>query len=263
MGRPFAPSLTAPSGAAASTGRGGRMSVAWFTALCLALAAIGAVLTPTVPSVVPFVLALVPAAIAFALAALEGKGAAGQLARLSVRRPRSRRWYLAIAIPPLWALATVAVGVLLGRANDPLFSDLFPAAVVVPLVVLLPALAEEIAWRGFAVPRLATVMSPLAAAVLLAIPWTVMHLVLQLPGGMNAGLAAWPTVVALVAYSVILTWIRIGSGSVLLCALVHAGLNGVVPFMHGIDPDTAWAIRAVLAAGIAAVIIATQKEFRS
>ena len=84
-----------------------------------------------------------------------------------------------------------------------------------------------------------------------------MHLVLELPGGINEGVATWATVLSLVSYSVVLTWVFVGTGgSVLVTALVHAGLNGVVPLMRGIDADTSWAVRAVLAAGIAVAIVA-------
>jgi membrane protease YdiL (CAAX protease family) len=83
----------------------------------------------------------------------------------------------------------------------------------------------------------------------------VMHVVLMLPGGINEGLALWSAILSLVAYSVVLTWIFVGSGSVLLAALVHAGFNGVVPLMRGIDAEASWDIRAVLAAGIAIAIV--------
>jgi uncharacterized protein len=232
-------------------------SVAWFVGLCMVLAAGCAALTATMSSGVPFLLALVPAVIAIAIAWREGNGALRRLVRLLWTRPASRRWYLVIAIPFAWALGTVAVGIALGRSNGDLFKDVLPSALIVPFVVLLPAFAEELAWRGFAVPRLMTVMSPLSAALVLSVPWVVMHLVLQLPGGVNAGAEVWPTVVSLVSYSVILTWIFVGTGgSVVVTALVHTGLNGVVPLMRGIDADAAWAIRAVLAAVIAIAIVA-------
>ena len=99
-------------------------------------------------------------------------------------------------------------------------------------------------------------MSPLAAALLLGIPWAAIHLFLQLPGQMNEGLDAVPTVVSLLGYSVILTWAFVASGgSVLLVALIHAGLNGVAPLMAGLEVDRAWTIRAVLVAVIALVVV--------
>jgi membrane protease YdiL (CAAX protease family) len=233
-------------------------SVAWFVLLCLVLAAVATILTiaaPAMAAVVPFLLALGPAVIAFGLAAREGSARA--LARTIWRRPDRHAWYLVLALPVVWALATVAIGAGLGQTRGDLFPELLPAAVIVPLVVLIPAFAEEVAWRGFAVPRLAVSVSPLATALLLAIPWVVMHLPLHLPGGMNAGAELWPSIVSLVGYSVVLTWIVLRSGgSVLLAGLVHAGFNGVVPLMRGVDADVAWAIRALLIAVVAIVVVA-------
>ncbi len=137
-----------------------------------------------------------------------------------------------------------------------MFDRVFPLIVIVPLVVLVPAFAEEIAWRGYAVTRLLPSMTPLRAALLLGIPWAAIHLFLQLPGQMNAGLDWWPTVVSLIGYSVILTWAFVGSGgSVLLVALIHAGLNGVSPLMAGLDADRTWIIRALVTAAIALAIV--------
>ncbi len=91
----------------------------------------------------------------------------------------------------------------MGEPTTGLFGELTPVALLIPLVVLLPAFAEEVAWRGYAVPRLMGAMSPLRASLVLALPWTIMHLVLQLPGGVNEGAAVWPTVLSLFAYSVV------------------------------------------------------------
>jgi membrane protease YdiL (CAAX protease family) len=231
-------------------------SVAWFTALCLALALAGVALTSSSPQLVPFILALGPAVIALSIAVVEGQGSLGRLVSFLWKRPVDRRMYLLVALPIGWALATVAVGVLIGQSQQDLFPDLLPSLVIVPLVVLVPAFAEELAWRGFAVPRLMPVVSPFVANLVLAVPWTVMHLPLMLPGGINEGAALWPTILSLASYSIVLTWIFVRTGgSVLLTGLVHAGFNGVVPLMRGIDADAAWAIRAVLAALVALAIV--------
>ena len=232
-------------------------SVGWFVAGSLALTGVAVLGGAGFASTAPFLLALGPAMIALVLAWREGHGALRALLRTLWTRPSRRRWYLALGVPFGAALATVGAGVALGYGADPLFPDLFPAMVIVPLVVLLPGLAEELAWRGFATPRLATAMSPLAASLVLAVPWVVLHLALMVPGGVNASAAVWPAVLSVAAYAVVLTWVVVGSGgSVLLAGLVHAGFNGVVPLMRGIDADAAWAIRAVVAAAIAIAIVA-------
>jgi uncharacterized protein len=226
-----------------------------FAAASVALGAV-ALIAGVSSSLLPFVLALGPTVIAIAFAWREGDGALRRLLRLAVTRPRRRAWYLLVALPLVWALATILVAVALGSPTGGLFDKVVPAIVIVPLVVLLPAFAEEIAWRGYAVTRLLPSMSPVLAALVLAGPWTLLHIFLQLPGQMNAGLAVWPTVLSLVAYSVILTWVFVRSGgSVLLTALIHAGFNGVVPLMGGLDADRAWAVRAVLVAVAATAVV--------
>jgi uncharacterized protein len=230
------------------------LSVAAFFALSLALAAF-AYIAALPPALMPFVLAAGPTVIAIALAMREG--AARRLFRSLTIRPRRAIWYLALIVPLVWAFATVGIAVVLGQPTIGLFDKVFPAIVIVPLVVLLPAFIEELAWRGFVMPRLMSVMSPLKAALLLAVPWTLVHVILFLPGQQYDFLAIWPMVLSIFAYSVILTWIYIGTGgSVLMTALVHALLNGLAPLMAGFDNDLSWAIRNILAAGIAIGLVA-------
>ena len=230
-------------------------TVSWFFGLSLALALVSVV--AGVPStVLPFILALGPTVIAVALAWREGHGAVGRLRESLTKRPPQKRWYLVLGLPVAWALATVGIAVLLGAPTAGLFDNVFPSVLIVYLVVLIPAFAEELAWRGFALPRLMSTMSPLRAALVISVPWTLMHVGLHLPGQMNGSLIVWPMVLSIVAYSVILTWVYVGTGgSVLMTALFHAGLNAVAPIMAGVDLNTEWIIRNVLAGLIAVVVV--------
>ncbi len=54
----------------------------------------------------------------------------------------------------------------------------------------------------------------------------------------------------------VLTWVYVASSSVLLAALLHTGLNGVVPLMSGIDADAAWIIRSIVAVVVALAVVA-------
>ena len=232
------------------------MAVAWFVGLSLALAAVSFV-AGVPPAMVPFILAIAPMVIALALAWSEGHGAVRRLLHGLTVRPADRRWYLVLLIPVAWSLATVAVAVALGEPTEGLFDAAFPAVLIVPLVVLIPAFTEELAWRGFALPRLMSSMSPLTASLVIAVPWTLIHVVLYLPGQWYEDLAVWPLAISIASYSVLLTWIYVGTGgSVLMTALFHAGLNGVAPLMGGIDGDASWVIRNVLAAVIALGLVA-------
>ena len=252
-------SRSATQGPQAQIGRSaGRQlaSVAWFFGLSLGLAAVA--FAAGIPAaMLPFVLALGPTVIALAIAWREGVGALRRLVHSLTIRPTDRRWYLVLLIPVLWSLATVGVAVGLGEPVAGLFVSLFPAVLIIPIVVLIPAFAEELAWRGFALPRLMSAMSPLQAALVLAIPWTVIHTFLFLPGQFNGELSMWPMAVSIFSYSIVLTWVFIGTGgSVLMTALFHAALNGVAPIMAGVDQGNAWVIRNLLAAGIAVAIVA-------
>jgi membrane protease YdiL (CAAX protease family) len=231
-------------------------SAAWLIGLTLVLTVI-AFVAGAPPAIVPFILAIGPAVIAIVLAWREGHGALRQLLRSLTNLPARKRWYLALAIPVLWAFATVAVGVVLGAPTAGLLDKAFPAVLIIFLVVLLPALAEELAWRGFVLPRLMSAMSPLQAALVLAVPWTLVHVGLHLPGQMNEVLILWPLVLSIVSYSVILAWVFVRTGgSVLMTALIHAGLNAMSPVMVGIEPNTQWVIRNILAALIAVAVVA-------
>jgi len=101
-------------------------------------------------------------------------------------------------------------------------------------------------------------MSPLQAALILGVPWTLIHIGLFLPGQMNAGAAYWSMATQIMSLSVILAWVYFGTGgSVLMVALLHALFNGFVPISGGVDPELAWAIRGIvwpiLAIGVVAL----------
>ena len=152
---------------------------------------------------------------------------------------------------------SLGVRVALGDPATGILRKAFPAILIVPLVVLIPAFAEEIAsaWlRGPAPPAVdvAAPPPPPAPGRPLDLPAPPPS---EQPGQVNDGLAAWPTVVSLASYSVILTWVFVRTGgSVLITALFHAGINGVAPLMSQLDVDRAWVIRALLIAAVAVVI---------
>jgi hypothetical protein len=230
----------------------------------LILGAGGAVFLAGLPrDLTPFALVLVIPAAAFVCAWLAGgrPGISG-LARRGVRWRVAPRWYvLAIGIPLLGTLAIDAAGIALGAASlDAVVGAVNASALVVPLVVFLPALFEEIAWRGFGVDVLAErghglVVSALAVGVVFA----AIHLPLYLPGQLYDGLPLWPVVPTLLGYSVILGWIYLGSGrSALLAGIGHAALNGFVPLTWGLDDVWVWQARAVVFGliGLAVLVLA-------
>lgn len=227
---------------------------AWFVGLSVLLAG-GAVLAAgTLGPGLQFVLALGPGVVAIVLA-WRTRTLRGLLGSV-VKRPPDSRWYLVLLLPVVGSLAVVPVAAFLGLPTAGLLGNLTATALVLPLVVLLPAIAEEIGWRGYTLPRILPRLSPLAAGLLVAIPWSLMHLGLYLPGQPYDGTAVWPSIVTVTALSVIGTWIFIHTGgSVLMTSLFHAGFNASTPFTWSIDPDAAWAIRPVIFAVIAVAVV--------
>lgn len=238
---------------------GGYRGAAWYVGLTLAfagLATAAVLISGAEPTLLAFGLALPPALIAIGLAWREGDGALGRLLRSLTVRPANPMWWLVLLIPLGAFLAVDAVAVALGETGAGMFDDVFPAVLIVPLVVLLPAFAEEIGWRGYALPRTLTVMPALRAALVLGIPWALIHVPLYLPGQMNSGSAIWSMVTQILAYSVILTWIYVGTGgSVLMTGLFHALLNGLTPLTNGLDPFVAWDIRGVVFPIVAILVV--------
>jgi membrane protease YdiL (CAAX protease family) len=97
-------------------------------------------------------------------------------------------------------------------------------------------LGEEPGWRGFALPRLQAVLSPLLASVVVGISWAAWHLPLQLRGAYeeSMSLGVWGVVTRFasqVAVSVIFTWIfNRSGGSLLVVVILHTSLNNTAGY---------------------------------
>jgi membrane protease YdiL (CAAX protease family) len=256
-------STTAGATARVETHRSGRdkaVAVGWFVGLMLGFALIvtlAVVGSGAQPTLLAFPLAIAPAVIAIGLAWREGGGAVAGLLRQLTLRPVEPRWWLALLIPLAAFLAVDLVAVVLGEPVAGMFDALFPAILIVPLVVAIPAFSEELGWRGFAVARAVAATSPLRVALVLGVPWTLIHIGLFLPGQMNAGAAYWSMATQIMSMSVLLTWVYLGTGgSVLMAGLMHALFNGLVPLTSGVDPELAWAIRGVIWPVLAVAVVA-------
>jgi membrane protease YdiL (CAAX protease family) len=100
---------------------------------------------------------------------------------------------------------------------------------------LLPALGEEIGWRGLLVPELVRLTPFTKTALISGAIWAVWHLPLLLFADYNAGTLAW---YALLCFSIMtiglsfaFAWLRLKSGSLWTAAIMHASHN---TFIQGI-----------------------------
>jgi membrane protease YdiL (CAAX protease family) len=100
-------------------------------------------------------------------------------------------------------------------------------------------LGEEIGWRGFLVPELASRTGFTATAVISGCIWALWHYPIILFAGYNAGTGWYGlTVVTLnmIGLSFVLTWIRLKSGTLWPGVLLHATSNRLI--QHFFDPMT-------------------------
>lgn len=128
------------------------------------------------------------------------------------------------------------------------------------LIVFIFAATEEIGWRGYALPTLLKHgFRPLTAALLLGIPWALLHLPLALPGMMSAGTPMAAEFLIILALSVLTTWVYLGGGRSLSAAvLLHGGQNMIASLNNGLDPvATGWLMAAVYAVAALLIILLT------
>lgn len=101
-----------------------------------------------------------------------------------------------------------------------------PAAAFINLI---PALGEELGWRGWLLPRLLP-LGPLPAILLSGVVWGLWHAPLILLGYNYPGAPGWLGLAAMigtcVVFGAIFGWLRLRSDSVWPAALAHAAFNG-------------------------------------
>jgi membrane protease YdiL (CAAX protease family) len=96
------------------------------------------------------------------------------------------------------------------------------------LLIFFFAAREEIGWRGYVLPRLLQSHSPLAASLLLGIPWAVLHYALMLPGEILADTQPLAHFLFIISISVLLTWTYLRSNRNLLAVtFLHGWINAL------------------------------------
>src|SRR6056297_228207 len=178
---------------------------------------------------------------------MQGESLGGWLRSIVRWRVRPRWWALALLIPAALISTASAAYALLGHEVDvSLLSGrlggYLPALV---MTALLGGGQEEFGWRGYALPRLEARHHPIAATLILGVLWGLWHLPIvaadpEFQHGLDV--AALVPVVALslvsvVGYAFLLTWLFNRSGSVLVAILLHAGFNTANEFLVPLPPE--------------------------
>jgi membrane protease YdiL (CAAX protease family) len=219
-------------------------SLAWLAFGATILAARGALALPA-PEPVFLVLATLGIGLAGVGAAAVESGRAGVRGLLmqALRWRAGPAWYVAALLgPALLSPTALVLGVALGDAVPALPSP--TALVSFPLLIValfVPALFEEIGWRGYALPKLRRRMGRLSASLVLGVVWAGVHLPLWLLPGFGFDDRSVPLYfVQVSAISVLLAWVYDGTrGSVLLTGLAHAAINGwPMLWAPGVAQDT-------------------------
>jgi len=209
----------------------------------------------------PFVLVLIPTIVAVAVtAAVDGSAGLKRLFGRTVRWRVGWRWYAAAVGIPFLAFGVVATaGAALGQfSSERLEGNMKVSALIIPLVVLLPATLEEFGWRGFGVQAAVEDGHPPAwAAIVVGGAHMLIHVPLYLPGHLYDTVPIWPLPFMFLGFGVLLTWVYLRTGgSVLLAGLMHTALNAWVPMTWGLDPGWEWQARGIVFAGVGLAVVA-------
>ncbi len=211
----------------------------------------------------PFpILATGPALAALIVTAIIGgwSGVKALLLRL-VQWRVGLRWYAVALLLPvvLWG-AAVTLNVLLGAPVPPVATLAgWPSLVLGFLLYMVfpigGPLGEELGWRGFALPRLQSKRSALAASLIISVLWAGWHLPLILGGHIP-----WPLILSFIPQLILFTWIyNVTRGSVFVVLVFHAATDAlgdfVYPLFSGADLLRNYVLLAVVASIVALIVV--------
>jgi len=148
------------------------------------------------------------------------------------------RWYLfaIFGMAGVYALSIGLYNLLHLDAGLSLFSVRLPQApawqvalTIVPMFIVIGIVnGEELAWRGYAMPRLQARYNALTASIIMGLIWSLFHLPLffTVTGSSQSGMSFWSFTISTVCLSILFTWMLNNTrGSVFLAYLFHAAQN--------------------------------------
>lgn len=200
------------------------------------------------------VMVTIPTIVAFALATfIKGRQSAVVFLRQTFQWRSPIKWYLmALAVGFLIHFGSSVLALVTGR-----IATIEIAAPTASLIALFPfALLEEIGWRGFVLRRLIDRVSPLAATLIIGIPWALLHItlfVLFVPDTSS------PIAEGLVVFTFAfpLTWIFVRSGyRVLVATAMHGAMNAFGFVAANVPPtEMLWFVLTSALLIVAALVI--------
>ncbi len=160
-------------------------------------------------------------------------------------------WVAAVAVPVVLFGATLVFTVALGWTFDD--AALGPAGVLGALLLssFIRGGLEEPGWRGYGLPVLQRRLGAFRASLVIGVVWAAWHIPLfVMPGSSQSGTSFVFYLLAVLAISVITTWLYNESGGrVLLPIVFHTTWNGVSVYLsRGVVGDGALPSEAALAA---------------
>jgi len=186
-------------------------------------------------------------AVFIVLAALRGRAEWGEPFRPYLRWQAGAGWWAAALLlwPAMW-LASLALG---GRLGVELANLAPPLSLLTTFVVsFAAAIPEEVAWRGFVLPRLQARWSALVASLVVGVLWALWHLPLLL--NLNSPMSAYPLglfFLDVLGRSVVYAWLFNNTrGSLLFVTLFHAMSNTVGTFLGWENIAVSYLVAAVL-----------------
>jgi membrane protease YdiL (CAAX protease family) len=175
-----------------------------------------------------------PAVAAATLTTLGGGSLRAWLREL-VRFRAAPRWYAAIVGFPILLVIALTVAFVLtgGELETSLLGERLAAYLPLLIVWTLAGTGEEPGWRGFALPRLQEVWSPVRATIVLGLAWAFWHLpLLAAADDPGHGLDALPLVgvsalfvAAIVGYAFFYTYLWNRTRNVWLAVLLHGSFT--------------------------------------
>ncbi|MBN1432105.1 MAG: CPBP family intramembrane metalloprotease [Methanomicrobiaceae archaeon] len=145
------------------------------------------------------------------------------------------KWYVAALalIPVIMYVTMIICSVITGNPLTGIIPEIslgVASSVIIALgyvTLVRGPLREEIGWRGFALPRLQYLYSPLVGTLLLGIIWTIWHLPLHLNGVYGNGMGGFiERFYFNIGVTFLFTWIyNHTKGSLLMTTFFHTSVN--------------------------------------